>query len=222
MKAINTTLFVLVVLVFSCKKSDSGTTNPSEQYMSFTAGNTWTYETVNNITVSTTSNTVTSANRDTAIGSRTYHIFLNSNGAANDYYNVSGNDYYTFRNLVSLGSSSVESVYLKDNAAIGTSWSQVINIALFSGVSTTIPLTVAYTIAEKGLSRTVNGKNYNNVIHITTVLSSSSLPPGSLTTDIHNYYAPKYGLIESKNKITTTLLTGSNVDQSITLKSTNF
>jgi hypothetical protein len=190
--------------------------------MSLTAGNTWTYETVNNITVSTSLNTVTSSNRDTSISSRTYHIFTNSNGALNDYYNISGNDYYTFRNLVALGSSSVESIYLKDNASVGTSWSQVINIAPFSGVPTTIPLTVGYSVAEKGITRSVNGKSYTNVIHITTTLTAASLPAGSLTTDIQSYYAPKYGLIESKYKISTTLLTGSNVDQATTLKSTNF
>lgn len=223
MKAPITLLLLLTILAVACKKNSTTNSQANvEKYLSLTAGNTWTYETVNNITVTTTSNTVTSSNKDTAIGSKSYHIFLNSGGAANDYYNISGNDYYTFRNLVALGSSSVESIYLKDNAAVGTGWSQVVNIAPFSGVPTTIPLTVGYNIAEKGISRTVNGKNYTNVIHITTTLSSASLPAGSLTTDIQSYYAPKYGLIESKYKITTTLLTGSNVDQTTTLKSTNF
>lgn len=223
MKAVILFLFPLIILSVSCKKSSSDSNaTPVQQYMSLTAGNTWSYETTNNITVSTSSNTVTSTTRDTAIGSRVYHIFTNSNGAINEYYNISGNDYYTFRNLVSLGSTSTESIYLKDNAATGISWSQIINIAPFSGVPTTIPLTVSYTVTEKGISRTVNGKSYENVIHITTALSSSALPPGSLITDIHSYYAPKYGLIESKNKITTTLLTGSNVDQNTILKTTNF
>lgn len=223
MKAYSACLFLLLVLSVSCKKSGSGNNPaPADQYMSLTAGNSWTYETVNNITVSTTQNTVTSTTRDTSIGGKTYHVFTNSGTAVNDYYNISGNDYYTFRNLVTLGSSSVESIYLKDNAAVGTSWSQIVNIAPFSGVPTTIPLTVGYSIAEKGISRTVSGKSYNNVIRITTTLTSASLPSGSLTTDIQSYYAPKYGLIESKYKISTTLLTASNVDQTTTLKSTNF
>jgi hypothetical protein len=223
MKAPITLFSLLVIMAASCKKSGTDDSQTSvEKYMSPTAGNSWTYETVNNTTVSTTTNTVTCSNKDTVIGSRTYRVFKNSAGAANDYYNISGNDYYTFRNLVAFGSSSVESIYLKDNAAVGTSWSQIVTIAPFSGVPTTIPLTVAYSITEKGISRTVNGENYNNVIHTTTTLSSTSLPAGSITTDIHSYYAPKYGLIESKYKISTTLLTGSNVDQTTTLKSTNF
>jgi hypothetical protein len=213
----------LIVLSVSCKKSGSdGTQNATEPYMSLKTANTWSYETVNNITVTASLNTVTSTSRDTLIGSKTYHVFTNSSGAVNDYYNITGSDYYTFRNLAAFGTSSVESIYLKDNATAGTSWSQTVTIAPFSGVSTTVPLTITYTVSEKNINRTVNGKTYNNVIHVTVTLSSASLPAGSLTTDIHNYYAPKYGLIESKYKITTTLLTGSNIDQNTTLKSTNF
>lgn len=223
MKAYIPCLFAFIMASSSCKKSGSNNSPASlEPYISLKSGNSWTYETVNNITVTTSANTVVSSTRDTLIGTKTYHIFTNSNGAVNDYYNISGNDYFTFRNLVTLGSNSVESIYLKDNAVAGTSWSQVVTIAPFSGVPTTIPLTVGYSIAEKGISRAVNGKNYTDVIHITTTLSSTSLPSGSIATDIHNYYAPKYGLIESKYKISTTLLTGSNVDQNTTLKSINF
>lgn len=223
MKIARLAFLTVLTLGFSCKKKDSNTPEtPAEKYMNLSSGNTWTYETVNNLTVTTTSNTATSTNKDTSIAGKSYHVFTNSSGAANDYYNITGNDYYTFRNLVAFGSSSVEHIYLKDNATAGTSWSQTITIAPFSGVPTTVPLTITNTIAEKNTSRTVNGKTYNNVIHISTSLSSASLPAGSLTTDIQSYYAPKYGLIESKTKITTTLLTGSNVDQNTILKATNF
>lgn len=222
MKIAGLAFLALLTAGISCKKSSSDSSTASEKYMSLTAGNTWTYETVNNLTVTTTLNTVTSTNRDTSISAKTYHIFSNSSGAGNDYYNITGSDYYTFRNLVALGSNSVETIYLKDNASAGTSWNQTITIAPFSGVPTTVPLTITNTITETGLNRTVNGKTYANVVHVTTALTSSSLPAGSLTTDIHTYYAPKYGMIESKNKITTTLLTGSNIDQNTTLKATNF
>lgn len=223
MKKAGLAFLALLLGAISCKKSgaDSPQT-PPDVYMNLSAGNTWTYELVNNLTAVTSTNIVSSTNRDSTINGKSYHVFTNSSGAINDYYNITGSDYYTFRNLVALGSSSVEHIYLKDNASAGTSWSQTINIAPFSGVPTTVPLTITNTIAEKGISRTVNGKTYNNVIHITTVLSSTSLPAGSLTTDIQTYYAPKYGMIESRNKITTTLLTGSNVDQNTTLKTTNF
>ncbi len=213
----------LLVAGISCKKTSSDKQQAQvDPYMSLTAGNSWTYEQVNNITTLISTNIVTSTNRDSTISGKSYHVFSNSSGAVNDYYNITGNDYFTFRNLVALGSNSVEHIYLKDNASAGTNWSQTITIAPFSGVPTTIPLTITNTIAEKNITRNINGKTYDNVIHITTTLSSSGLPAGSLTTDIQTYYAPKYGMIESRNKITTTLLTGSNVDQITTLKTTNF
>jgi len=220
MKTAPLALLVLLVAAISCKKSSSPAPE-SLKYMSLTTGNTWNYQTTNNLTAAITANTVTSTSRDTAIGSKTYHVFTNSNGNVNDYYNITGNDYYTFRNLVALGSSSVESIYLKDNAAVGVNWAQTINVAV-PGLPTTIPVVLTQTVAEKDITRTVNSKIYNNVIHTTTTITAASLPAGSLTTDIQSYYAPNYGLIESKNKITITLVAGSNVDQVTILKSASF
>ena len=117
--------------------------------------------------------------------------------------------------------TTIESVYLKDNAALGVSWSQTENVALFSGVPTTVPVTITNTIAEKGVSRTVNGKVYSDVIRITTSLTSTALPLGAIVTDIQSYYAPKYGLIESKNKIVVTTLL-INTDQTTVLKTASF
>ncbi len=196
--------------------------------MTLAAGNTWTYEITNNITSATTTNIVSSTNRDSTIFGKVYHVFTNSNGAANDYYNITpvpvstGNDYYTFKNLsAALPNTTVETVYLKDNAALGFSWSITVNVALFSGVPTTVPVTITNTIAAKGISRTVNGKVYTDVIHITTSIASTGLPLGAIVTDIQSYYAPKYGLIENKNKIiVTTLLI--NTDQTTVLKTASF
>jgi hypothetical protein len=59
-----------------------------------------------------------------------------------------------------------------------------------------VPVIITNTIAEKGISKTVNGNNYTDVIHVSTSITSTSIPTG-LTSDIHAYYAKKYGLIES-------------------------
>lgn len=151
-------ILTLVIIGISCKKTDT-TAVVTQNYMNLTAGNTWTYEITNNITTATTTNVVTSTTRDSTILNKVYHVFTNSNGTANDYYNIIGNDYYTFRNLgASLGNTTIESIYLKDNVAVGINWSQTINLALFPGVPTTIPVTFTNTITEKGISRTVNSK----------------------------------------------------------------
>ncbi len=221
MKAAIIALLGLSLATFSCKK-DSTPAADATVYMNLTAGNIRTYEITNNLTAGVSTNIVTSTTRDSSIGGKNYHVFTNSNGAINDYYNITGNDYNTFRNLIALANTAFANIYLKTNAVAGTSWSQTENITINIGVPTTIPLTITHTIAAKDLTRTVNGKAYTNVIQTTTAITSTSLPAGSLTTDIQSYYAPNYGLIESKNKITTTLLTGSNTDQVTILKSANF
>ena len=52
-------------------------------------------------------------------------------------------------------------------------------------------------IIEKGLTKVINGITYKNVIHVSTTISSSAIPSASLTSDIHSYYAPNYGLINN-------------------------
>ncbi|MBS1509977.1 MAG: hypothetical protein JST86_04000 [Bacteroidetes bacterium] len=211
------TISSLIIAFSACKKSNSGTAETSPKYMSLAAGSTWTYESNNAVTATTTTNTVTSTSRDSSINSKTYHVFTNSNGAANDYYNITGNDYYTFKILSpALGISAVETIYLKENAAVGTTWSQTVNVTV-TGFPTPVPVTFINTITETGISRTVNGQSYSDVIHITTGISVTGLPPGSISTDIQSYYARKFGLIESKNKISIPTFS-VNADQTTILK----
>jgi hypothetical protein len=218
-------ILVLAIVGISCKKTDSAPV-VVKNYMSLTAGNTWTYEITNNITSASSTNIVSSSNRDSTISGKIFHVFTNSNGAVNDYYNITagslGNDYYTFKNFsAALPNTTIQTIYLKDYAALGASWSQTENVALFSGVPTTVPVTITNTVAAKGISRTVNSKVYTDVIHITTSMATTGLPLGALITDIQTYYAPKYGLIESKNKIVVTTL-GINTDQTTVLKTASF
>ncbi len=216
MKKTYLAILILFTAAISCKKSKSTNDDPLK-FMSFSTGSIWNYQTINNLTGVPTNNTVTSTTRDSAINSKNYHVFTNSNGAANDYYNLTGNDYYTFRNLgVAGGGTTVENIYLKDNALVGANWSQTVNVPV-SGLPTPVPVTFTNTITEKGITRTVNSIAYSDVIHVTTTILISGLPPGSLTTDIQSYYARKYGLIENKNKISLPLLT-INVDQITILK----
>ncbi len=184
--------------------------------MDFTAGAASKYQATNNLTAAVTTYTVTSTSRDSAINGKSYHVFTNSAGSPNEYYNITGDDYYTFRSLgAALANLTVESIYLKSNAAVGASWSQVVNVPV-QGLPGTVPATITNTIAETGAGRTVNSIAYTNVIRVTTTLSVQGLPAGSITTDIQSYYAPKVGLIESKNKISAPILT-VNVDQNTIL-----
>lgn len=194
-------IFSLLTVVFACKKSSDGTVAVADKYISLTAASTWQLRVVDNIAATTTNYTVTSTNRDSTISGKAYHVFTNSNTGVNEYNFISGNDYYTFRTLgLALGNAQVETIYLKDNSSVGTVWTQTINLTV-PGIPFPVPVTLTYSLAEKGISRTVNGATYTNVIHVSLALSSSLVPAASLTTDIQSYYAPKFGLIENTNKV---------------------
>ena len=191
-------LFAILMLAVSCKKSSSDGTSTAPPYMSTSAGSTWNYEIINNTNSSTTLYTLASTNRDSTVNGKAYHVYTNTT-AGNEYYNITGSDYYTFRYLgVQAGGTTVESIYLKDNSPVGTTWTQSVPVT-FSG----IPLMINFnnSITEKGIAKTVNSITYNDVIHVTTVITIPGIPSSSLYTDIHSYYGRKVGMIQSKNVI---------------------
>ena len=214
-------ILMLPVLAISCKK-DSSTSPSAVKFMSLTTGSTWNFKLTNNpssTSTPVTNYTLTATSRDSVANAKTYKIFTNSSGA-NEYYNITGSDYYTYRKLpAALGGASIEVLYLKDNAALNDTWSQTTPITV-SGF--TLNLTLTNKIAQKGITRTVNGIAYTDVIDVETALSVSGIPlPYTLTSDIHYYYAPKFGQIENKTKIdlTVTGLAPINFDQKTELQS---
>ena len=223
MKKIITVLIVISAIIISCKKEVSAPAITSGTYMNFTPNSTWNYDLTDNATATNLNYTITSSSKDTLAGGKTYHVFTNSTGV-NEYYNVSGNDYYVYQSLPAvLGGAAVQNLYLKDNVDINTSWNQTYTFTVSN-----LPLTVIITntVSEKGISKTINTTNYADVIHITTTISLSilgmPLPAGALTTDIQSYYAKNYGMIQSKNKISLNYNgVVDNTDQLINLKVAN-
>ena len=215
-----TVLFIISASMLSCKKEVSAPINSSGNYMNFTPNSTWNYDVIDSMTAAIQNYTLTCTDKDTMANGKTYHVFTNSTGT-NEYYNVSGNDYYVFKSLPALlGGTAVQNLYLKDNMNINTSWTQNFVVTVSS-----LPLTILLTntITEKGISKTINGTNYADVIHITSTISLSvlgtPLPSDALTTDIQTYYAKNYGMIQSKNKISLNYSgTVNNTDQLINLK----
>jgi hypothetical protein len=214
-------LLMCCIYLFSCGKGDTGGSTTVQAYMNLKAGSTWNYQNVNNIPPgSTATYTLTSTNKDTTVSGNSYHVFTNSANAASEYYRISGSDHYTFQSLpAELGGAKVENLYLKAGAAVGTSWSQAYNIT-FNGLPLVVTLT--HTIAGKGLSRTVLSKAYTDVIHVSSTIAVSGIPPTALTTDIQYYYAPNVGLIENTTKIDLNYFTlVSKSDNTVSLKTSS-
>lgn len=201
----NAFYFLSALLIFSScsKKDDTPATPPSaDTYINTNAGSSWNYHEVNSSTgtAQPSDYTLTSSNKDTTINSRSYHIYNYSYGG-NQYLNISGNDYYQYDSVPGGLGKVFERLYLKDNVAVGSSpWTQDINIILPGPIPIPLTVTISNKIAEKGISRTVNGNTYSDVIHVSSSLSSSSIP-GGLTSSIDSYYAKNYGLIENSSVV---------------------
>ncbi len=201
-----------LITLFSCKKDEDNNNPPAaaDKFMTLTAGSTWDYKFVDSSGSTPAVNlyTATATNQQTTKNSKTYTIF-NSSAGDSLYYNITGNNYYTFQALPAvLIDTSIEVLYLKDNAAAGTAWSQSTPLNIdFSGTALSLTLTLNNKIAQKDISRAVHDSLYNHVIDVQTELSVANLSvagipiPNSITSDIHYYYAPKIGLIENKTVI---------------------
>lgn len=197
-------ILILFSSIFaSCSKDNPGPPASGDAYMSFNAGSTWNYKMTDNSTGTPTSSTytlVSTSRADSIVNGISYHPFDRSTGGS-EYYGVNGSDYYQLMALpADLGGQFVENLYLKPNVNAGTSWTQTSNVNI-PGAPFPLTLTITNTIQEKGISRTVNLFDYVNVIHVKTSLSVAGIPPASLVTDIHSYYAPNVGLIENTTDI---------------------
>lgn len=201
-------LFAVTLSFNACSKKDNSTTptTNNSSYINTTAGSTWSYHEVDSsgATPKNSDYTVTSTSQDSTINGRKYHVYNYSYGG-NNYLALSGNDYYQYDSIPVSGGVNVERLYLKDNLAAGASWTQDFNLTI-PNIPFPVTLTATNKIVEKGISRTVNGVNYSNVIHVSTSLSSALISSG-FTSAIDTYYAPNYGLIESSTLIQLSYLT---------------
>lgn len=180
---------LLMLLGFTqCKKKSSSPAAAVTDYQPLTAGSSWSYITDGNSYV------LTMTNRDTVALARTYKVVTNSNGE-NQYIAKSGTDHYRFAKFQGLFPNGVEELYLRADQAVNATWQILIPLPV-SGV--TVNVTSKYTIMAKGISRTVRGKTYTDVIQVKQEFTS---PFGNHGGGDH-YYAKGVGLISTNLAIT--------------------
>lgn len=182
--------FCFAIFFFTqCQKNVDSATSPAvPNYSPLTVGSSWTYRYIEaNAAPGTFKITVT--NRDTIANGKTYKVLANSDGSTN-YLAKNNNDYYRFASFPSIGINNFEELYLKDNKAINDTWSGTATF-IFSGQNITANLN--YVLKGKGESRTVNGKVFNNVMHVRLdiALFGSGIGGGDF------YYQDGVGLIEN-------------------------
>jgi hypothetical protein len=171
---------ICIVVLAACKKSNDSVT---ADFSPLTVGSNWTYL-INGVT-----NKLTVTNKDTVAQGRTYKVLSNNNGG-NQYQAKSGNEYYRLAVIQGVLPNGFDELYLKSDQNVNGNWQ--LNVPI---VITGIPVNVTskYNIVEKGITKTVQGKTYSDVIHVRQDFISSFGNSGGGD----NYYAKGIGLISS-------------------------
>lgn len=201
-------IVIAVGTLASCKKEKSreepvktGTCD----YAPYTTGSLFEYEQVAAGSPDTVEYTL-EVKGDSTVDGKVYRV-LEADGVADDVslFRCGGGDYIQLADVSGLTGTPlgiVQSVYLKDNVGLGSSWNEKFPVDL--PVIGSVDVTVTYTIMQRGTSKTVLGKVYKDVIGVRTEISVEPfLPRTELST---NYYAKGVGLIELDTEEDTTRL----------------
>lgn len=210
-------LFTASLLLFvGCKKEDDTSNSTAENYLPNSAGSNWTYKVTTGGTVQSTVK-YTVSNRDTTAAGKTYRVIEGNNGT-NQYYAKQSSDYFNFRSVSGQG---LELLFLKDNVAVNGTWNTSQTLTGLTGLPggiTSANILIAYTIKEKGTTKTVSGTTYNNVIKVEAVLSAGAsiltLPLGTAEF----YFSKGVGIVESTIALNNTTL-GFNLNEKYELQS---
>jgi hypothetical protein len=187
-------LFAILVFISGCQKEITGDFAPksTDTYQPVTLNSFWKYKDSATAVISTT----TSLNTIKVIDNKTYYVFRSETAgqpAQESYIRIFNGEYAAFGSLNNFG--TIELVYLYDNKAPGFTWSYI------AGIVNGFPSKIAGKIIATGISKTVNGKTYTNVIH-TQFNLEYDLGLGYQQFAIYDYYVAKnIGIIRAETDI---------------------
>lgn len=186
-------LFFFVFGCISCKK-DRVVTPSGGDYLPLTSGSTWKYSYASDGGTRDTL-ILTMTGGTTKINGKTYYDAMSTyrQGTSQGYF-YAGNHIYTTRSAAVGASVSIELQLLNDTASVGYQWT---SSPTDDGTLDGQPAKTVNTIVEKGISRTVNGMTFTNVIH-TRVQLLYDTGAGIVPTITYDFYLAKdVGLIEN-------------------------
>jgi hypothetical protein len=167
-------LIAITALCFTACKKDVSVIPVDEEvklgdtYQPFTRDSKWIYYSVTHIpgTLNQTrveTNTITMNGMLYLFDQKEYHIAKSSSSLdpnLTDVFLGLNNGIYSTRETDDASGQSFEMPYLNPDVASGTSWITAVNL-----IGVAIQMQLKTTVMEKGISRLVKGKNYENVIH---------------------------------------------------------
>ncbi|MGV3510030.1 MAG: hypothetical protein ACO1N7_12135 [Sphingobacteriaceae bacterium] len=166
---------VLLFTISSCRKDNSTFVNQtssggqqSSSYYPVTKGSERTYIATTGNTSIKSKETITGVTAEFN-GKTYYEVVVKVEGYAdeNKGYYYEGNNTYSLRSTSLVHGITIDMEYMNDKEAIGYSWTKTITP---NGKINDIPARIIGTIKEKNISKTVQGKVYNDVIHTTVEL----------------------------------------------------
>ena len=191
-------LLFLCATLFSCKKSSETPDSGNNSYQPVSKGSYWKY----NVTgpSGTSESIVTMTGYQIKIEGRGYYQYTTTIAGI---VASPGTGYFYAENGVVMSATVPAdggSLFLKENAAVGETWISRTSSGPTAGVITSFPIAEPYSIVvkliEKGVSRTVAGRTFKNVIHTQHSLQLNS----GATTQLEDYYIAKgVGMIEAKS-----------------------
>jgi len=167
-------------------------------YSPVTAGTTWVYKEVIGTSADTLNYIIPGTT--TIIDSKLYsavNVTSAKTGNSTGYF-ANINHVYTLAQAIPTTTDILEMQYLIDNAAVGTTWTTP---ASPTGTINGVPGRISGKIAEVGISKTVTGMVFNNVIH-STILLQYDYGTGYQTDATYEYYVAKnVGIIEIDSSV---------------------
>ncbi|WP_299354404.1 hypothetical protein [Mucilaginibacter sp.] len=236
-KKVTLFLYALMFVALGCKldksvspggadslKTTGGTSgNTVDSYQPATKGTYWKYSaTIMNTQAQPPVNmtelqTTTMTGATITINNKVYYTANSVVDTMKGYvYFYHGNNTYSYRSNLISPDVVVEYVYLKDNAAVGVTWTSPITD---SGKINGTPAQIVGSIIEKDISITLAGKTFTNVTHTQLLLQYDTGTGFSTFQNMDYYIAKGIGIIRIYTKnIQFSTTTSNNIITDYTVK----
>ena len=199
-------LFLIVIVAFfvtGCISSKNDPkpgdgTSTSDSYFPVSAGSSWTYK--EDLAGATSSTVIKMTGKTKTFNGKSYFEATSAStvkGNSTGYF-YAVNHVFTMLQAIPQANITVEVPVGDDSKAAGYTWTTT---PTADGYIQGLPAQMVNIIKEKGISRTVNGKAFTNVIH-TQVDLQYDLGAGFESYSVYDFYLAKgIGMIESDTGI---------------------
>jgi len=186
----------LALVISSCQKS---ATNPpateenQDVYQPVTKGSYWKYNQGNSTNVGVTTTMTITMTGETLTSNALLFYKATAIKETHDYGNYFYHDNGDYLMMGALTGVIEQSRYFKDDLQVGQTWEN-------TGVTYGYPIKIVGKIIEKGINRTVSGKQYTNVVHSQLNITQSVSGGPYVDFQTSDFYIAKgIGLIEIRN-----------------------